>query len=104
MPPKLRRFVRVAAAEALYYSGALALWRWCRRKFLGKDEVCVLGLHRVLTRDEQARSNSLDGMIIRDSTYLALLAYLREKFEVISLGAFLDGAKGAAGSSKPRCV
>lgn len=104
MPPKLRRFLRVAAAEALYYSGALALWRWCRRKFFDKDKVCVLGLHRVLTGDEQAQSNSLDGMIIRDSTYLALLAYLQEKFEVISLGAFLDGANGAADSSKPRCV
>ena len=43
-----------------------------------QEQSIMKGLH-----DEQAQSNSLDGMIIRDSTYLALLAYLREKFEVI---------------------
>src|SRR5450432_3151606 len=85
MSPKLRRILHVALAEVLHYSGALALWRWFRRRMFHKDEVCVLGLHRVLTRAEQERSNSLDGMIIRENTYLGLLEYVQRRFQVLSL-------------------
>jgi peptidoglycan/xylan/chitin deacetylase (PgdA/CDA1 family) len=102
--PKLRHFLHVALAEALHYSGALALRRWFRRKLFHKDEVCILGLHRVLTKAEQERSNSLDGMIIRDDTYLQLLEYVRRRFQVVSLDAFLAGAEKAAVSSKPLCL
>jgi peptidoglycan/xylan/chitin deacetylase (PgdA/CDA1 family) len=104
MSAKLRRFLHVAAAKGLHYSGALGLWRWFRRKLLRNDEVCVLGLHRVLTKAEQERSNSLDGMIIRDDTYVALLAYLQRRFQVVSLDAFLLGRVQKAASSKPFCV
>jgi len=104
MSARLRRFFHVAAAEALHYSGALALWLWFRRKVQRKGEVCVLGLHRVLSKSEQERSNSLDGMIIRDDTYLALLAYLQRRFEVVSLETFLSGIENGTAPSKPRCI
>jgi peptidoglycan/xylan/chitin deacetylase (PgdA/CDA1 family) len=104
MSPKLRRLLHVTVAKILYYSGALGLWRWCRRKLLRKDEVCVVGLHRILTRAEQERSNSLDGMIIRDVTYLGLLAYLQRRFQVVSLNDFLTDAEQRAGASKPQCI
>lgn len=104
MSPRLRRFCHVAVAEALYYSGALAAWRWFRRTLVGTDEVCVLGLHRVLTPAEQEQSSSLDGMVIRENTYLALLAYLQKHFDVVSLGAFLGETNGAKDSSGPRCL
>jgi len=104
MLPRLRRFLHVVAAEALHYSEALRLRRWFRRKLLRKDEVCVLGLHRVLTKPERERSNSLDGMIILEDTYLALLAHLRRRFHVISLDALLGGDVQRAASSKPPCV
>jgi len=104
MSPKLRRLLHVTVAKILYYSGALGLWRWFRRKVLHKDGICVVGLHRILTKLEQERSNSLDGMIIRDVTYLGLLAYLRRRFQVVSLDDFLaDGAQRAA-ASKPQCI
>ena len=104
MSPKLRRLIHFATAAALHYSGALALWRWFRRKLLNKHEVCILGLHRVLTRAERERSNSLDGMIILDDTYLQLLSYLQRQFHVVSLDAFLAGAESKAAPSKPLCV
>ena len=103
MSAKVRRFLHVAAAEISHYSGALALRKWCRRKLLHKDEVCVLGLHRVLTKAEQEQSNSLDGMIIREDTYLALLAYLQRRFQIVSLDVFLSTTEQRA-SSKPLCV
>jgi peptidoglycan/xylan/chitin deacetylase (PgdA/CDA1 family) len=101
---KLRRFLHVAAAVTLHYSGALALRRRFRQKLLRRDEVCILGLHRVLTPPEQERSNSLDGMIILEDTYLALLEHLRKRFNVISLEDFLRGDGHAGLSSKPPCI
>jgi peptidoglycan/xylan/chitin deacetylase (PgdA/CDA1 family) len=103
-PPKLRRVLHVVAAVALHYSGILVLRRWFRMKVLGKDQVCVLGLHRVLTKAEQGRSNSLEGMVILDETYLDLLAHLQRRFEVISLDSFLARAEQNGASSKPQCV
>src|ERR1700690_186894 len=90
MSPNLRRILHVWVAEVLYYSAALTIWRWFRRRMLHKDVVCVLGLHRVLTRDEQERSNSLDGMVIREDTYLKLLAHVQKRFQVLSLDSFLN--------------
>lgn len=104
MSPKLRRLVHITAAEALHYSGALALRRWIRRKLLHKDEVCVLGLHRVLTKAEHERSNSLDGMIMRVDTYGALLRYLQRRFQVVSLGTFLSSGTRKMVLPKPLCV
>jgi peptidoglycan/xylan/chitin deacetylase (PgdA/CDA1 family) len=104
MLPEARRFLHVAAAKVMHYSGALTLWRWFRQEVLRRDEVCVLGLHRVLTRSEQELSNSLDGMIIRENTYLALLAYLQRRFDVVSLDTLLCNKKQPVASPRPRCV
>jgi peptidoglycan/xylan/chitin deacetylase (PgdA/CDA1 family) len=104
MAAKLRRFLHVAVAAILHYSGALALRRRFRQTLFRRDEVCILGLHRVLTRSEQERSNSLDGMIILEDTYLALLEHLTKRFNVISLEDFLRGESQTAVSAKPRCL
>ncbi len=104
MLAKLQRLLHIAAAVILYYSGILALRRWCRIKLLGKDKVCVLGLHRVLTEEEQKRSNSLEGMIILEDSYLELLAYLQRRFHVISLDTFLARGDQNGAASKPQCI
>jgi peptidoglycan/xylan/chitin deacetylase (PgdA/CDA1 family) len=103
MSPEFRRFLHVLAAQVLHYSGALGVWRWLRRMFR-QDEVCVVGLHRVLTRAEHERSDSLDGMIIHDDTYLALLAYLQRRFQVVSLNAFLAMMQSGSFPGKPLCL
>ena len=72
MLAKLRRFVRSSAANVLHYSGADS-WRLLRQRALHKDEVCVFGLHRVLTNAERSLSNSLDGMVVTDVTFARLL-------------------------------
>jgi peptidoglycan/xylan/chitin deacetylase (PgdA/CDA1 family) len=104
MAAKFRRVLHVAAANTLHYSGTLALWIWLRRKLLRRNEVCVLGLHRVLTKAEWKQSNSLPGMVILEETYLSLLAYLRRRFEVVSLEAFLGKPRHEPTSYKPLCL
>jgi peptidoglycan/xylan/chitin deacetylase (PgdA/CDA1 family) len=100
MPIRLRRFLHFALADLLHYSGAFVLWRLFRQRILRKKEVCVLGLHRVLTKDEQARSNSFDGMVLSEVTFVRLLEYLKQRFDVVSLETLLAGDTLRAGRSK----
>lgn len=104
MTARQRRFLRFAAADLLYYSDALVLWRFFRQRVLHKNEVCVLGLHRVLTKSDQSRSNSLDGMVLSDVTFVRLLEYLQRRFYVVSLEALCGGETREADKSKPWCL
>src|ERR1700693_977465 len=104
MPARLRHFLRFAAAHLLHYSGALVCWRLLRSKVLHRNEVCVLGLHRVLTGAEQRRSNSLDAMILSDMTFVRLLEYLKRRFHVVSLEALFRSQAKTVAKSKPVCV
>ena len=102
MAARLRRFFHIAAANTLHYSGALVLWRWLRWQLLRKNEVCVLGLHRVLSKAEREQSNSLPGMVMLEDTYLSLLAYLQRRFQIVSLDTLLGTHELT--SSKPLCL
>jgi len=103
MLAKLRRFVRSSAANVLHYSGAADSWRLLRQRALHKDEVCVFGLHRVLTNAERSLSNSLDGMVVTEATFARLLEYLQGEFRVISFEA-LFAEERQIDRSKPRCL
>src|SRR5713101_4437040 len=101
MLTRLRRFLRFAAADLLHYSGALGLWRFFHQRVLHKREVCVLGLHRVLTKAEQYRTNSLDGMVLSDVTFVSLLEYLQRRFHIVTIDTLLRGETREASKSKP---
>lgn len=100
----MRRHIRTIATAPLYYFGVWRLHRAFRRSIMGKQEICILGLHRVLSEGELARSNSFRGLILRERTFSELLKYLRDSFQVLSMGAFLDGSWASAVSTKPMCV
>src|ERR1700730_7889426 len=104
MNARIRRHVHFAVADLVYYSGAFVFWRFFRRRLLRKQEVCVLGLHRVLTKAEQSRSNSLDGMVLNDVTFVKLLRYLQREFHVVSLEVLLNGELQKVANAKPWCV
>ena len=104
MTARLRRFLRFALAGLFYYSGAFWLWRYIRQRLLGKKEVCALGFHRVLTKAEQSRSNSLDGMVLSDVTFVRLLGYLQQRFRVVPLETFFRGQTEEADKSRPWCL
>jgi peptidoglycan/xylan/chitin deacetylase (PgdA/CDA1 family) len=104
MGARFRRVLHFVAADLLYYCGTLTLWRFLLRTILRKQRTCVLGLHRVLTRTEQARTNSLDGMVMSDRTFVKLLEYLQRKFVVVSLEDFLANDETKGRSARPRCL
>jgi peptidoglycan/xylan/chitin deacetylase (PgdA/CDA1 family) len=104
MNARARRLLHFAVAGLFYYSGGPALLRFFRRRILRQNEVCVLGLHRVLTRDEWSRSNSLDGMVITDVTFERLLEDLQRQFQVVSLETLLQEGSSDTDRQKPWCV
>lgn len=97
--PSLRTRLRLAAANTLYRTGALAAHRRAR----GRTEVCVLGLHRVLSAREAADTCSQAGIVMREETFDRLLAFLKDRFAVLTLDEFLAG-DGATRRHGPQCL
>lgn len=102
MAHKIRRILFCLGAGLLYYSGILPLWFLVRAWLRGNEEVCVIGLHRVLSEEQESRVNSLEGIVMRERTFAQLLEYLERHFTAVSLDAFVDGRRAA--DSKPRCL
>ena len=104
MNDRLRHSLHLAAADLVHYSSSLELWRFFRKRILNKKEVCVLGLHRVLTKAEWSRSNSLDGMVMTDETFERLLEDLHRRFQVVSLETLIREESSDTDKQKPWCV
>ncbi len=103
MGKKLKQNLKFALAGLLYYSGAFTLCCLWRQRRSGR-KVCVLGLHRVLTEEQLHSANSLEGIILHEKTFAAVLEFLGRSFSIISLDSFLRGPKGPGRSAKPRCL
>lgn len=103
MPGSVRHSLRCFAAEVLHGSGSLRLYGSVRKK-LWPTEVCVLGLHRVLSAEGYERVNSLESILMRESTFAEMLRYLSARFHVISLDALLRCCKPARQREKPLCL
>lgn len=96
---KLRQYLRLLVANLLHYTGVLWLWRLFRRR----NEVCVLGLHRVLKPEEESRSNSQPTIVLTEATFVQMLHYLAQHYEIVSFETFLSEAAESK-RSKPRCL
>ena len=93
--PSLRRWAHCLVAVVLYYSGVLAICRWRRNR--RSRQVYVLGLHRVLTAEEAAKTCSQPAIVMLLSTFRCLLKTLQRDFEIISLQDFAAGRWGKNG-------
>jgi peptidoglycan/xylan/chitin deacetylase (PgdA/CDA1 family) len=100
----LRKFLRLAVAVVFYYTGMFRLQRLFLQKVLRRKEVCILGLHRVLSDNEHSRSHSLDGMVLKETTFVEMLQFLRDNFTVLSLDSFLCRDWGGGTGPKPPCL
>ncbi len=94
--------LRGIGANLLYYSGMIAARRFVRQRLSRQAQICVLGLHRVLTDAQRHKATSLSGMSIRDVTLRRMLEYLRQKYELTSLGKMIS--EEYANSGKPLCL
>jgi peptidoglycan/xylan/chitin deacetylase (PgdA/CDA1 family) len=104
MPRKLKRLILHAVAGLLYYSGVLRFRIFFRRVVLRKKEVCVLGLHRVLSAEEEAQANSLAGIMLKEATFAKMLEFIKRHYRVISLQEFLQGIEDDRSPSVPQCL
>src|SRR5258706_11586469 len=99
---EVRRRLKFALADLLYYSGFTRLWRRMR----AHRRACVLGLHRVLEPAERATSGSQDGIILTRENFSALLQHLKRNFTLLPASELI--ADGAAPhffvDGKPSCA
>lgn len=104
MISRARDLLHLLVANIAYYSGLLRLWFWFRGSVWRKREICILGLHRVLTNEQRSRSASLPAMVLTSEVFSALLDYLKENFQLISVNQFLNGLAANKTTSKPACM
>lgn len=104
MVGKFCRFLHFLVANLLHYSGLLSLRRFIWNRVLHHREVCILGLHRVLTEEQERQANSLGGMILKEATFVKVLDYISRRFKIVPLEEFLKGLRDGADRSRPWCL
>jgi peptidoglycan/xylan/chitin deacetylase (PgdA/CDA1 family) len=104
MGGKLHRYLRDTVAAGLQLPGLLRPGRIFWRRAQIKKEICVFGLHRVLSNEDRAQSMSLGSIVLRERTFGTLLEYLAEHFEVLTLDSFLVARPSESADSRPRCI
>jgi peptidoglycan/xylan/chitin deacetylase (PgdA/CDA1 family) len=100
---RLRKRVRALLAGFLYHLGFCRLWWFVETRMRRRKPVCVLGLHRVLNDRDRNASHSQDAIVLRTSTFVKLLEYLKDHFALVS-GEALFSPQGLNSTSKPFCV
>ncbi len=93
----LRHRARRLLAGAVHSVGG---WNLLRPRT--RNQALVLGLHRVVTAEQRARAHSLPGMFLSRENFDALLLHLKQRFELLTLDAFLNGSY--AHTAKPSCL
>jgi peptidoglycan/xylan/chitin deacetylase (PgdA/CDA1 family) len=96
-----RRTAKRLLARGLVRTGwwDLALRSWAQR-----DSTVILTYHRVLEKWDPALDYSQPGMVVTIPTFERQLAFLVRHFEIVPLGALLDGEAGRRPLRRPRCV
>jgi peptidoglycan/xylan/chitin deacetylase (PgdA/CDA1 family) len=78
--------VRIVLSYGLYYTGILHVLQ----RILLRRKVVVLMYHRVLTREQRARTASQPGLVVEDETFVRQIALLKRMFTVLTLDEFAD--------------
>jgi peptidoglycan/xylan/chitin deacetylase (PgdA/CDA1 family) len=96
----VRGFAKRLLAHGLVDTGgwAVVLRAWARQ-----DSTVVLTYHRLLEKWEPALDYSQPGMVVTVPTFERQLEFLARHFDVVPLGALVDGPAPGA-TRRPRCV
>jgi len=87
-----RRLLKWLWAGLLLRSGCL--W-WAKRQLRCNGAVITLTFHRVLEDASYERTNSLPGMLVRQGTFLELVAYIARRCEPVDLRGCTPGKPSA---------
>lgn len=89
--------MRCTFAALLAGTGLLC---WAKRKLRRDGAIVVLMLHRVLPENQRALTNTLGDIVVHESTFRDLVAYVKNNGEVLSLA----GAQPGTHFEKPLLV
>jgi peptidoglycan/xylan/chitin deacetylase (PgdA/CDA1 family) len=98
----LRHRLHILLADVLYFTGILPLWLAWQKTF-GKSKVWTFALHRVLSAEQQKRTDSPSGMLMEQATFAALLQYLKQHFSILRVEECFP-TRALDGHGKPACV
>jgi len=88
MLKSLRLSARVAYVSVLAWTGCL--W-WAKRQLRRSGAVITLAFHRVLDESSFAKTNSLQGILVKEQTFRELVAHVTRHFQPIALEDAIPG-------------
>jgi peptidoglycan/xylan/chitin deacetylase (PgdA/CDA1 family) len=102
-PPVLARLVYAARwgiAQALYWTGALHVWK----RMALRGRAVVLTYHRVLDDDGLAATWSHPAIVVREATFARHMRLLKRHFDVMTLDRFAERLDQGATFPRPACL
>ena len=96
-----KRFAKRLLARGLARTGC---WHAVLRAWARRETSVVLTYHRVLEKWDPTLDYSQPGMVVTVPTFERQLAFLHRHFEIVALGALLNGEGSRRVASRPRCV
>ena len=97
----IKRFVKIQVGKSLAWTG---LWNRLVQAWARHDTALILSYHRVIEKWDRALDYSQPGMVVTAQTFDRQLSFLKDHFDVLSLGSLLQNGKGDRLAGRPRCV
>lgn len=81
---RFKCLLKLVVAQVLYGLGILQLWQHIALR----NKAVVLMYHRVLTKEDRARTGSSPGIVVDRDAFAAQMSVLRQRFKVLSIAEF----------------
>ncbi|MCS6285456.1 MAG: polysaccharide deacetylase family protein [Nitrospira sp.] len=83
---RVKFIIKIVVSYVLYALGVLQVWK----HIVLRKKAVVLMYHRVLTREERARTGSHPGIVVDRDAFASQMAMLKQRFNVLSVEEFAD--------------
>lgn len=83
---QVKFILKLTVAHALYGLGVLQLWQ----RIVLRKKAVVLMYHRVLTKEQRAKTGSHPGIIVDAEVFASQMAFLKNRFNVLTIEEFVN--------------
>lgn len=101
MTDPVKRFVKVLLGRSLL---SLGLWNRMLQAWAQHHAALILNYHRVIEKWDRALDYSQPGMVVTAATFDRQLCFLKDHFDIVSLGSLFAEATIDRPARRPRCA
>src|SRR2546427_4058252 len=96
-----KRLAKVLLGKSLAWTG---FWNRMAQEWAQHHTALILSYHRVIEKWDRALDYSQPGMVVTAQTFDHQLSFLKDRFDMLSLGSLLENGNADPPIGRPRCV